>query len=596
MGLPVPTSIAPSSVVQSSVTPTASAPVSPTSGGFTLEPPATLPASPTTTQSSVPVVPAAPSTPFVGGTLLITRSGQYAIAAQPELDRVDVVNLDTDVVQTLTLAEHSIPTQVVEDGAGKVYVVLRGSSAVARLDIEAPSLDTLLSPVCAEPRGLAYAAASDEVIVACRSGELVWINASTAEIARSVDVADDLRDVVATDTGLWVSTFRGARVLQLDLDGTLVNEQHLAVVSDTDGLGAFEPHVATRMLQLSAATVAVQHQRANQVPLSGAYYAPSGASKGVVHSTLSLVSDDDVVQSAGVLPHGTVLDMAVNHAGTHYAALAHAGARTALFAGNLSDAVARSALEGIEPSTTYLDGTATAVTFDNDDRAVVQLVWPTRLVVIGDREIALTDGRPPSDGKQLFYAPTERGVACANCHPEGDEDGVTWMFAFEGLRRTQALAGRITLTQPLHWQGERPEMIDVLQDTLVARMGGSLPPEGTELSLTAFLDGLPLLRPLRALEASEVGQGRTVFEALKCDTCHAGDNLTDNLNHDVGTGAEFQTPSLLGVAYRLPVMHDGCAVTLEDRFGACGGDERHGDLSGLSADDRSLLIAYLEAL
>jgi len=55
-------------------------------------------------------------------------------------------------------------------------------------------------------------------------------------------------------------------------------------------------------------------------------------------------------------------------------------------------------------------------------------------------------------------------------------------------------------------------------------------------------------------------------------------------------------PSLLGVGYREPLMHDGCAATLKDRFdGTCGG-EMHGTLLGLSDQNRADLVAYLQTL
>jgi hypothetical protein len=45
-------------------------------------------------------------------------------------------------------------------------------------------------------------------------------------------------------------------------------------------------------------------------------------------------------------------------------------------------------------------------------------------------------------------------------------------------------------------------------------------------------------------------------------------------------------------------MHDGCAPTLRERFGApsCSGGERHGSTSTLSASDVDDLVAYLESL
>jgi hypothetical protein len=64
----------------------------------------------------------------------------------------------------------------------------------------------------------------------------------------------------------------------------------------------------------------------------------------------------------------------------------------------------------------------------------------------------------------------------------------------------------------------------------------------------------------------------------------------------VGTAGIFQVPSLIGVAARAPYLHDGCAPTLLDRFGPCGGGDRHGFTSNLSQGDLGDLVAYLESL
>jgi hypothetical protein len=83
-----------------------------------------------------------------------------------------------------------------------------------------------------------------------------------------------------------------------------------------------------------------------------------------------------------------------------------------------------------------------------------------------------------------------------------------------------------------------------------------------------------------------------------CASCHL--EPRPNTSFDVGTGRStpqaFQVPSLRGVAARLPLMHDGCAATLEARFDpACGGTA-HGGAGLLSAAEREDLIAYLESL
>jgi mono/diheme cytochrome c family protein len=117
-------------------------------------------------------------------------------------------------------------------------------------------------------------------------------------------------------------------------------------------------------------------------------------------------------------------------------------------------------------------------------------------------------------------------------------------------------------------------------------------------ALAHYLDGLaPPAAP--SGDAAAVARGRALFAspAVGCATCHAGAHLTDNKNHDVGTGGELQTPSLVGVGWRAPFMHDGCAPTLAARFDAgCGGGDRHGVTSKLSAAELADLVAYLESL
>jgi hypothetical protein len=66
----------------------------------------------------------------------------------------------------------------------------------------------------------------------------------------------------------------------------------------------------------------------------------------------------------------------------------------------------------------------------------------------------------------------------------------------------------------------------------------------------------------------------------------------------VGTGLKLQVPSLRGLAWRGPFMHDGCANTLAGRFDAatCGGGDKHGVTSHLMPAQIADLTAYLSSL
>jgi hypothetical protein len=73
--------------------------------------------------------------------------------------------------------------------------------------------------------------------------------------------------------------------------------------------------------------------------------------------------------------------------------------------------------------------------------------------------------------------------------------------------------------------------------------------------------------------------------------------LTNNKTVDVGTGKALQVPTLRGLRWRPPFMHDGCARTLADRFDPrCGGADRHGLTSRLTAEEIADLVAYMDTL
>jgi len=114
----------------------------------------------------------------------------------------------------------------------------------------------------------------------------------------------------------------------------------------------------------------------------------------------------------------------------------------------------------------------------------------------------------------------------------------------------------------------------------------------------AWLERVPAPAPPAVVDAASVARGQALFESpvVGCTTCHSGALLTNNAIVDVGTGGQFKVPSLLGVGARPPYLHDGCAPTLADRFGACGGGDQHGHTSQLAAQDIADLVAFLETL
>lgn len=223
---------------------------------------------------------------------------------------------------------------------------------------------------------------------------------------------------------------------------------------------------------------------------------------------------------------------------------------------------------------------------------------PAALYFEDGTKIVLSSESRANTGLALFHMNTGAGIACASCHAEGTDDGQTWIFSDIGPRRTQSVAGGVSQRAPFHWDGDMEDFTTLVDEVMVGRM--SLPNRPNAAQLDAFLGWVDTVaRPAPRLgDADAIARGEALFfeRTVGCNNCHTGPELTNNQLADVGTGASFIVPSLVGLAARAPFIHDGCAPTLRDRFTACGGGDRHGKTSQLSETELDDLVAYLETL
>jgi mono/diheme cytochrome c family protein len=129
-------------------------------------------------------------------------------------------------------------------------------------------------------------------------------------------------------------------------------------------------------------------------------------------------------------------------------------------------------------------------------------------------------------------------------------------------------------------------------------MGGAPPGAGRITELSDWLFAMPPLPLEPATDTEAVVRGKLVFDdsAVGCATCHNGEALTNHALVSVGTGEVLKVPTLVGISTHAPFMHSGCAPTLRDRFGACGGGDAHGRTSHLTPQQLDDLIKYLETL
>ncbi len=246
-----------------------------------------------------------------------------------------------------------------------------------------------------------------------------------------------------------------------------------------------------------------------------------------------------------------------------------------------------------------VSGQPIAVAFAGDTRVVVQTREPAQLEVPGGPPIALSTTSRSDTGHDLFHANAGGFIACASCHAEGTEDGRTWTFACEGTRRTQSLQVGLKGTEPFHWGGDEMNFTQLVSDVFVGRMSGPQMTDGQTTATLTWLDAQPRRTRTPPTDLAAVARGQALFQdpqRAACATCHNGPSLTNNQTLDVGTGGKFQVPSLVGIGTRGPFMHNGCAATLRDRFGACGGGDQHGMTSTLQPGQIDDLLAYLNTL
>ena len=587
-------------------------------------------------------LPSRGQAPLTGGTLTLLRDG-VAAASDPDRSLVAFVDLSQHrVLGVVKLAPGSQPTRSVEDGAGKLQVLLRGTGQVATLSPKTLTLEAL-EWVCAEPRGITWDALKRRTLIACATGELISRPLEGPSVA--MRPGGELRDVMVRGTGVVVSTFRASRLLTVNADGVaspLAAPPRVPFGIFEDAPVAFVPNTAWKTLALPSGAVAMVHQRAvdgdvrSTTELAGpefviettttyvprvvthAYYGSTIVmdsvdhtserpicTTGVVRSAVTVFSPDGTVRGShevlGILPIDAAaspsgLELAVVAAGNHQVTRVNLAAVTSV-EGRACGPVQTPAPSRAEDSI----GQPTGVTYLPDGALLVHSRRPARLLVLEPDDTVREafwlpeDGPLETPGHQLFHT-APKAVACASCHPEGGDDGHVWKLP--GLvRRTQPLTGGIARTAPYHWSGDRADMVDIVNDTFVNRMGGSPQDENVIADLTAFLDALPARVTSAPVGVEQVNRGKSVFAAAGCGTCHAGPLLTNNASVDVGTRGVFQVPSLVGLGSRAPYMHDGCATTMRERFTkpGCGGT-KHGDVSKLSAFELDALVDYLTTL
>lgn len=573
--------------------------------------------------------------PLIGGTFLVLKGGTTALVADPDRDHVQIVDLNANqVTATIALSSGDEPGRAVQDAAGLVHVATRRGGALVSIDPQAGVI-TNRRAVCAAPRGVAYDATADLLHVACAGGELVSLPAAGGGPTRTVQLERDIRDVVVSKGTLIVSTFRTAQLLVLNADGSVGKRFALPSVSDPFSGQPFASAVAWRMQAMPDGRIMVVHQQGavGEVQVTQGGYGGNGGCGSIVRSSLAIFDPTSLAMSSATALPGMVLpaDLSLAPRQALVAVLSAGNAHTPGLptVGTLPLAVI-SAPPVTQPGDMGTDDGGTgddggvvdfpggdgcgnvngitlpnepiALAFDGNENLWVQQREPAGLVnSTTGATISLASDSRADTGWAVFHSNSGANLACASCHPEGREDARIWTFQDVGPRRTQTLAGHIGGTEPFHWGGDLHDFSSLLGEVYIKRMSGPTLLSDQSSRLFAWINTIPELPQSPAADSAAVSRGQALFEDAKttgCTTCHstATAQLTNNATVDVGTGGMFQVPRLIGVAWRAPFLHDGCAATLSDRFGPCGGGDNHGVTSKLTAAQLSDLVSFLQTL
>jgi mono/diheme cytochrome c family protein len=528
-----------------------------------------------------------PPPPISGGTLAATHDGTVVVA-DPDRDAVYIVDARARSSRTVNLAPHDEPGRVVIDG-GRAFVALRRGGALVTIDLASASVVSRRE-VCPTPRGVAYDKPSDTVYVACAGGELVTLPLSTrsAIIPASRFVVDDLRDVVVSGDGVVVSTFRSSARWLVPSNGP----PRMLYSGIASGDSRIRSQVAWRMIADDRTDDGVlsiaQSLNASVAADSSDWYhaeqedpcAPGGGQVTVVGDApvVHVVPNAPLAVDVAATPDFIAMAVAGNGHTPEYPQMILLSRKN----GGGCDSGTPVQLPGQITSVGWI-GLVSIVAFSREPAALFVLELGASVETAARIDLSPTSRE--DTGHAIFHSNAGHGAACASCHAEGRDDGHVWSSVDRGSRRTQSLLGTLAGTAPYHWDGEQADMKALARFTFESAMQGPTLANDRIAALEGWLVALPPLAVSPPADPDAVTRGAVRFEA-SCASCHAGPKHTDNSTRNVGTGGSFQVPSLVGVGWRAPYLHDGAAPSLDEAI----------FVHNKAITDTTDLIAYLRTL
>ena len=464
-----------------------------------------------------------------------TADSRFVVTANRDSADVSVVDVSS-YEEIARIRVGRMPTGIAVDGA-RVYVSLFAQSEIAVIDLDKKKVRSRIA-VESFPAGLSVGPSGSRslFVVHFRSGRVSWIDMQSGEVR---SVADAGPSAGLAETLFWSEDYK-----RFYLPRTAFNNENPALTFDST---IFPIVDALRLEPFGIVGSERLHLAMLGRPVNRPYASVVDGARGVLYISHSGSNDVTAINLQ------TGLQLARRVVGANPAGIALTADGSRLLVNNI------------------LDGTLSIL--QTPGLTVAAVVPLTRLPL----------AKKLLQGKKLFHSSAsprltrDRWISCATCHPGGGADGRTWAGFPDGARNTPLLFGAAK-TLPAHWSGGLDELHDVELTIRVIQVGMGLSPSketnplgrkfaGTSRDLDALVAYLESLEAPAPPPASETAaKGKKIFDRLDCARCHRSPFYSDAQNHDVGTGGEFDTPSLLSLWFSAPYLHDGSAATLMDVF------------------------------
>jgi len=513
----------------------------------------------------------------------------YVTGASPE-GRVHVVNLQTGAVDHTLPAGHTPNTPILSADGMTLFVCNQFTNDVSVIDLTAKK-ELAKVPVLREPVAAAITPDGRFLFVANH----LPVGPSNADYAgAAVSVIDTAARIVVNNVPL-LNGSTGLRGGCLSPGGEFAYVTHILA----------RYHLPTTQLERG-------WMNTNALSVIDA------TNQRLVNTVLL-----DDVDLGAANPYGVACTddgkyLCVTHAGTHelsvidrtalHEKLAGTADSTMEVANDLSFLVGlrrRLPLGGNGPHGLTLVGTRAYVAeYFTDSLGVVDIDPATRpsarALPLGPKK-AMTDVRT---GEILFHDARlcfQKWQSCASCHPGGGRaDALNWDLLNDGI-------GNPKNTKSLLLSHKTPPAMatGVRTDAEAAVRAGIrfiqfvVRPDEDAAAIDEYLKSLkPVPSPhlVNGRMSTAAIRGKKVFEKAGCAECHPAPLYTDLKKYDMGTGREFDTPTMVEVWRTAPYLHDGRATTLEELFKKSGPEKGHGEISTLTDDEIADLIEFARSL